>query len=123
MSIKVIKDWVTEMFSRHSNFSKSSHMEYEGMTMYIKVQFENIRGETKRCIVLDSLLINNDSRRGKGIFTRFLQEMESLARTLKCPIIFNSVINKRLEQFLINISYKKQLDIPNQEVYSYYHKF
>lgn len=108
-NFNVIEQWIRQQFDIATRFSSNSHFEINGIYMYAKVQYHLINGQYIRLISIDSLNLK-ESECGKGTFTKFIGELENLAKEIRCPVYVNSVINDRLAAFLERRGYQRESD-------------
>lgn len=80
--------------------------------IYIKAQYTYVDSQVLSCVNLSTIDVvstdpdNPELNMGKGLFTKFLDEMEILAPALGYECIkVESVINRRLVQFLLKRGY------------------
>jgi hypothetical protein len=74
------------------------------MEVYVRVSNRNIKGQSIPAIDLSNI-ISPENSRGKGIFTRFLDNVEELAFKNGMVVYVENIINERLKNFLINRGY------------------
>lgn len=115
-----LTSWISTHYKSNSRQSNASHFECNDINMYVKVQYELLAGISTKVISIDSIY-TAPGKIGQGLFTEFIIELETFAKSLNAVIYVNSVINERLSRFFQRRNYIIQY--PEYEVFCYYKQF